>query len=76
MKRAGYIPINGGTTLPIARLGRLEAGWFVEGDGWTMTPRGNLSVSEAKAICVASAAAVRALGPCLAGGGHDSDAGT
>lgn len=60
-----YMPANGGAVLPIARLGRL--GWFVEGQDargftWTMAPRGALTFGEQRAVCVASAAAIRALG--------------
>lgn len=45
--------------LPIARFGRLGPGWYVEGDGWTMQPQGNLTISDAKRICVVTAAALR-----------------
>jgi len=53
-------PFASTAKLPIAKMGRFEAGWYVLGDGWTMTPRGNLTIGEAKAICVAAAAALRA----------------
>lgn len=43
--------------LPIARFGRLESGWWIEGDA--MQPRGNLSISEAKRICAIAAGALR-----------------
>jgi len=45
--------------LPIARMGP-DANWFVEGDGWTMRPSGrDLSISEAKRICMVTAGALR-----------------
>lgn len=61
-----FFPLNGGCVLPIAKWGRLEQGWFIEGDGWTMTPRGILTIPQARLICIHSAAAVRRA---LAGGG-------
>lgn len=45
--------------LPIARFGRLESGWWIEGDGWTMQPRGNLPISQARHICQIAAGALR-----------------
>lgn len=58
-----YLPPNGGTTLPIARFGRL--GWFVEGQDqggntWTMQPRGGaLTLDQERHIAQVCAAALR-----------------